>query len=340
MALRTLLLLAVAAGSIPGCYGSSQPPLSRSGARACPVPETGPRVRWHHRFGSSATANLIGDPHHAASDPVVNPGHAAVVRGKFAYGPLSKDLEGEEVALWLQMAPCGPWLEIDRRRTDDDGRAQFEVPAARIPTAGAYPFQLIVRGDLSRTEGTVFVLEPGTQAAVFDVDGTLTTGDGELVEQLALGEDPEVRPGAAATVRLYAAAGYLPIYLTGRPYMLRDSSRNWLRRHGFPPGVLYTTDRLHDSRPGEKTVGRFKHDVLSSLIDGAGVDITFAYGNAATDVCAYALAGIDPTTTYIVGKNRGEHCGGYPPTQPVYDYREHIATLAAIPPARRPATRP
>jgi phosphatidate phosphatase PAH1 len=300
----------------------------------CPGPDTGPRQRWQHRFGSAATSTLVGDPHHSATDPVINPGNDAMVRAKFAYGTVSKDLEGEDASLWLQMRPCGRWAEVDQQRTNHAGRAAFAVPAALIARVGAYPFQLVVRGDLTRAHGTIFVVAEGTQAVAFDVDGTLTTGDSELIEQIALGNDPEVRPGASATVRLYAEAGYLPIYITGRPYMLRKSSRDWLRRHGFPPGVMITTDRLRDSRPSRDAIGRFKRSALLALIEGSHLDIVSAYGNAGTDICAYAEAGIDPRSTYIVGKHRGQHCGGYVATQPIYDYREHARTLAAMPRAK------
>jgi phosphatidate phosphatase PAH1 len=334
--LRPAMLSAAIAVALPACYKPSPGnggSAKRMAAGQCPEPAPGPRERWNKRVRSSATSTLVGDPHHAASDPVVNPGNDAVVYGKFAYGAVSKDLSGEDVSLWLEMRPCGSWAEITRQRTDSDGRASFTVPARLIPKPGAYRFQLIVRGDLSRTDGSIYVLARGTKVVVFDIDGTLTTGDDELVEQLALGLDPEVRPGAVATVRLYARAGYLPIYITGRPYMMRDSSRDWLRRYGFPRGVVVTTDRVGDASPSSDGVGRFKQESLVALVAGPRVEIAAAYGNAATDVCAYAQAGIDPRRTYIVGKNRGQACGGYAETQPVYDYRDHVKTLAAVPPS-------
>lgn len=337
MACIQRLTAALVAGALcaPACYRPSPATSPTPSARAeCPEPAVGPLARWRHRVASAAATTLVGDPHHSASDPVVNPGDDALVRGKFAYGVISKDLEDEEVSLWLEMRPCGEWAEIGRRATDGEGRVSFAVPARLIPAPGAYRFQLVVRGDLSRTDGAIYVVRPDTQAVVFDIDGTLTTGDGELFEQLALGMDPEVRPGAVATARLYARAGYLPIYISGRPHMLRDSSRDWLRRYGFPRGIVITTDHVGEALPSAARVGRFKQQSLEALMTGPQLSIAVAYGNASTDVCAYARAGIAPHATFILGKQGGRACPGFEPSQPLRDYREHLDMLAAIPPAQ------
>ncbi len=332
-AIATCLLAGALCAS--ACYRPSNAPRRSGGPRStCPQPDTGARSRWRHRVRGAATSSLYGEPHHSANDPVLNPGGDAIVRGKFAYGAVSKDLEHEEVSLWLEMRPCGGWAEIARKTTDGKGRVALTVPARLIPTPGAYRFQLVVSGDLSRTGGTIFVLEPGTQTVVFDIDGTLTTGDGQLVEQLALGWDPDVRPGAAAVARLYARAGYLPVYISGRPYMLRDATRDWLRRYGFPRGIVITTDAVGEGLPGEGRVGDFKQRWLDALGSGPRLAFAAAYGNAKTDVCAYARAGIDPYATFIIGKHGGLDCPGFAATQPLDDLREHLRHLAAMPPAR------
>ena len=299
----------------------------------CPLPATGPRTPWRKRVRSSAAATLLGRPHHSADDPVINPGHDAIIRGKFAYGTVSKDLQDEEVALWLRMRPCGEWKEIGRALTDSDGRIDIAVPRKYVSGPGAYPYQLVVRGDLSRASGTLYVLRPDTRVVIFDVDGTLTTGDGEILEQMALGADPDMREGANKLVNRYAEAGYVPIYITGRPYILRRSTASWLRRHAFPPGPLITTDRFTDARPGNSYVGRFKRNVLAELSESIGLDIAAAYGNASSDVCAYARAGIAPDRTFIFGAEP-KQCPPYPKTQPVTNYVDHAKTLAVQPAAR------
>jgi hypothetical protein len=321
--MRVALLVLLSA-----CYSpkTTEAPVDDARAAPCPEPELGPRIKWRHKWGSGAAASLIGQPHHAATDAVVNPGSDALIGGKFAYGTTSKDLEDEDVAVWMPAAPCGRWDAITSARTNGDGRARFAVPGHLIPQPGVYPFQTIVRGDQSRAYGTVFVVPRGQRTVVFDIDGTLTTSDAQLVKQIALGDDPAARPGGNVIAQQYARAGYLIVYVTGRPYFLREASRDWLRRNHFPLGVLITTETLSDSKPDDDHVGAFKRRMLEALIDEAGLDIRYAFGNAGTDVCAYALAGIPPAVTYIIGKHGGEACGGgaHAPSQKLTDYRTFV----------------
>ena len=287
---------------------------------------TGSRVKWRRGGRSAAAASLAGAPNHSANDPIINPGDSAVVQGKFAYGTVSKDLEGEEVGLWLRMGRCGAWKEIRRAVTDDDGRLAIEVSHQYFSGPGAYPYQFIVRGDLSRVSGTIYVLDRNTPVVIFDVDGTLTTSDSELLEQVALGRDPEVRPGASQVANYYATASYLPIYVSGRPYLLRRSTAAWLRRHGFPPGPLVTTDAITDAAPTQSGVGRFKYNTLARLVDDVGLHVIAAYGNADTDVCVYSSIGLPPEKTFIVS-DQPRQCPPHPPVQTIDSYIEHYRVL-------------
>ncbi|HTM19067.1 MAG TPA: hypothetical protein VL172_01115, partial [Kofleriaceae bacterium] len=317
-------LLAACGAGADAPAADPPPPAAAPAATACPGPQVGPRQPWRH--GSSrAVSTLAGDAAHAADDAIVNPGSSASIEGKFAYGTVSKDLEGEDVTLWLQVR-CGVWKPITSARTDGDGRARFTVDASHIPAVGAYAFELVVLGDGTRAQGHIYVAPRGTPAVLFDVDGTLTTGDGQLIVEV-LGGDANLRPGAVDVVRKHVAAGALPIYMTGRSYNLRQMTRDWLRRHGFPRGPLLTTRTIGQALPGGGRVGKFKRQQIEILRDGAGLDIRYAYGNATTDVCAYADAGLPPERTYIVGKHAGEACAGHAPTQPIGDYRDHLAVL-------------
>jgi hypothetical protein len=175
-----------------------------AGAAACAGPEVGPARGWRHKR-NSAVSTLLGDPAHAAGDPMVNPGSSAQVEGKFAYGTVSKDLQDEDVTLWLQVS-CGRWLPVTTARTDGDGRARFAIDAARIPVAGAYPFELVVHGDGSRAQGHIYVVPRGQPAVLFDVDGTLTTGDDQA--RVLGGDAGSAR--ARSTWSASVAAGHMP----------------------------------------------------------------------------------------------------------------------------------
>lgn len=295
---------------------------------ACPQPELS-RVAFRHRASSAraASASL-----HAAEDPIVRLGDDAVVRAKFSYGSRSRDLEGEDVTLFLADAPCGPWRLVGSARTDRDGRASVAVTSAQLGGVGAHPLRWVVQGDLSVSDGTVYVVPVDAPTVVFDVDGTLTTDDGEVFEELLLGGTAEVRAGGQDVVRRYVSAGYFVVYITGRPYMLRNGTRAWLRGQGFPPGPLITTSRLRHTLPTRRQVQRFKEQALTDLRLRAGLRIVFAYGNASTDVCAYARSSVAPAATFIAGESV-EACEGFaaPVSVPV-DYVEHLRSLTVPPP--------
>lgn len=305
--------MVLALGSTSGC-GSAPAGASEPKAVQCPQP-TPVRERWRHRLGSSTTASLAGSPRHAATDAIIAPGQGATISAKISYGMVSKDLEGEDVALWLETRPCGPWREFARARTNHDGRVTLGLPADLFSQPGSYRFELVVVGDLSRAHGAVWVMPPKTKVVLFDIDGTLTKDDGEVVEEFLLGSTPELRRGAKEAVTMRTQEGLQPVYITGRPYFLRKATTNWLADNGFPAGPVITTDRVRDGMPGASHVGAFKLRNLEHLIHDLSLDIVAAYGNASTDTCAYAQSGISPSVTFIAGTSPAA-CPGYPPPHP------------------------
>lgn len=287
---------------------------------------------WLDPFDSPRTASA-GAPHHSAVEPVVNPNTGFTFDGKFAYGIFSEDLREEWVEVWLRPRPCGAWALFERVVTDQDGRIAVAHPG--FAETGDWEFRLRVPGDDSRAVGVVRVVEPGRQAAVFDIDGTLTIGDREIFEEILLGNDPEMYPAANDVVQRWADAGYFIVYITGRPYFLNPTSRRWLEEHDFPDGPVRTTDSLSQTLPTTAGVQTFKREWLEYLRDSAGLDIVAGYGNAETDICAYAQSGVDPQRTWIIGPEAGVACEGFAPTQPIADYPTHLPSLQALPPAER-----
>jgi phosphatidate phosphatase PAH1 len=242
-------------------------------------------------------------------DVVATPGSAATIRGKFAYGVVSKDLEGEDVRVFLD--DCAGWKSLGDFRTDGDGRISAPVPTAL--GAGVYEVRLEVLGDASVAPGRLWILPIGTHLAVTDVDGTLTTGDEELVEDVIADlfgpifsgdRVPEAYPASAELTDALVGRGYVLVYLTGRPYWLTAKTRDWLAAGGFAAGPLHVADSNGEALPLEAAVGAYKRDYLESLA-AQGFILDEAYGNAATDVYAYAAAGIAPGTTWIIGPNGG-----------------------------------
>jgi hypothetical protein len=134
-----------------------------------------------------------------------------------------------------------------------------------------------------------------------------------------------MHPGADDVARRWANLGYLPVDVTGRPYPLRNLTFRWLIERRFPQGPVITVGTLTDAVPSEAHVGAFKLRAVRELL-AAGLRLHRAYGNAATDVCAYARAGIAPARSYIVGPPR-RGCDAFAAPNALPSYVEHLPSI-------------
>ncbi|MFT5433254.1 MAG: hypothetical protein ACI9OJ_003959, partial [Myxococcota bacterium] len=182
--------------------------------------------RRRNRVGLPA----LGASNHRGRDVIAVVGTPQALIAKFTYGGTDKDLTREPVDLYVNsLGPqASAWRHfgeaVTTRNRDtvsldgvkNDGGRVFVKPAEPLPI-GRHRLVMRVRGDLSLAWIDVAIVSPNTQAVVFDIDGTLTIGDGELVtqitERLRTGEDytPKVHAGAADVARTYAEKGYLVI---------------------------------------------------------------------------------------------------------------------------------
>jgi len=366
-AMRTYLLSCFTVASLAACgLGNGDPTECPEGfvctpngeptpATACVdhEPDPGERIKWRNLLTRGVIA--LGTPQHAAADVVFNPGDDVTLSAKFAYGPTSKDLEDEEVVAMLRTDRCKAWLRAGSGTTDSDGRVAIDVPGATFPGAGRYDVAFFVRGDLSRVDASVHLIERGAEIVVFDIDGTLTTGDEEIIEgivdealasipgwlpqvvasidkehidkirEVALDPDARIREGAVALVEHYATMGVQPYYLTGRPYLLSNLTRQWLAQHELPAGPLQLTSSLEQS--SSMGVAAYKAAAIRELESRLGLKVVAAYGNAQTDICAYADAALPADQTFIVGEHSGEACAGHEPSRAVRDYPAHLAEI-------------
>jgi phosphatidate phosphatase PAH1 len=174
--------------------------------------------------------------------------------------------------------------------------------------------RLEVMGDETVAPGRLWILPAGTHLAISDIDGTLTTSDEELVQdvltdlyQPILGgwDAPDAWPGGADLTHALADRGWVVVYLTGRPYWLTAKTRSWLSTGGFATGALHTTDSNGEALPTEGGVGAFKLAWLQGLA-AQGFLLDEAYGNATTDIYAYAGAGVPAAKSWIIGPNGGD----------------------------------
>ena len=245
-------------------------------------------------------------PYHGAFDAIGAPESALLLKAWFQHSAgLQKAVEHASVRAEIQRD--GVWLPIGTTRTDGEGQAQLPVKApARF---GAYPIRWWL--GIQSAAATVHVVRSGQAATIFDIDGTLTPADAENLKDYARrllrrqkAEGPALRKGAVEAAHR-AAADSLPVFLSGRPPWLARPTRDWLAFHGFPPGVVLLMARTGDIVPSAERVGRAKTEHLADL-KTAGLVIVRAYGNATTDIQAYAAAGVPKDRTFILGVHGGK----------------------------------
>lgn len=327
---KTLLLVAVISSlAAAGCGGDSGGP--DPGTPDAPPSPTlqrcvdatftpGPTEPWKGTPPS-------GDPGHSSQDALVTVGAPALVRGKFAYGALSQDLEGETVKAWVW--DCTTWVSAGEGLTDSDGRIELEAPSLG---AGVYDVRFEVTGDASVTGSTLWVLPEGTHITVTDIDGTMTLSDNEFLRQIIdRSYVPKAYPSAVELIERHVEDGYIIVYLTGRPYIYTQLTRDWLSDLRFPLGALHVADSTEEALPTEGGVGTYKKEFLLDL-EAKGFLIDVAYGNATTDIFAYLGAAIPADDVWIIGENAGQQG-----THAVMDsWAERAAEVAAAPAVMQP----
>jgi hypothetical protein len=292
---------------------------------------------WRHKR-TPLFVTTQGASQHRCRDGLAVLGEPQEIVCKFAYGPWDKDLEDEDVELSVLPEGTETWRRLGIDRTGKDGsrdRARgihdlggwfvFEIPEVDWLSPGRHRFRAEVLGDGSAAEARLWILAPKSAVVVFDIDGTITTGDGELTRELVaatVGDDyhPRIRAGAVDTVRARVVAGALPVYITARPDLLVRRTRDWLASEGLPPGPVRFQSSVAATASKCRT-RRYKERVIRGLIS-EGLSVIAAYGNAVTDIDAYLGAGLDKKRIFIVGPHGGEQG-----TMEVGSYREHFKAL-------------
>ncbi|XP_068412085.1 membrane-associated phosphatidylinositol transfer protein 1 [Eschrichtius robustus] len=248
-----------------------------------------PREKWQRKRTQVKIRNVTSN--HRASDTVVCEGRPQVLNGRFMYGPLDVvTLTGEKVDIYIMTQPLsGKWIHFGTEVTNSSGRLTFPVPGERALGIGVYPVRMVVRGDHTYAECCLTVVARNTEAVVFSIDGSFTASVS------IMGSDPKVRAGAVDVVRHWQDAGYLIVYVTGRPDMQKHRVVAWLSQHNFPHGVVSFCDGLTHDPLRQKAV------FLQSLVQEVELNIVAGYGSP-KDVAVYAALGLPPGQTYIVGR--------------------------------------
>jgi hypothetical protein len=313
---RLLLGLLLAPASMIACAApvdstangeQDQNALSQSCAPvvACAAPAmAAPAHRsWRHAV-KSRVDSAAGDPNHRGRDLFINPGAPQTIIGKLAYGVADKDLEDEDVDVFVQR-DCGTsWEKLGTALStgggaahatvegvdDSGGRVYFEIPADKQLGPGRHRVRLVVAGDGSSTDLFLDIVEPKTPIFVSDVDGTLTSSENVEFVKLLQGTLPDTHPGAPEALQALAAKGYRPIYVTARPESLVQRTRDFLEARGFPPGLVHTSTSATGAGFGA-SAAKYKTGELAMLAK-KGLVPAFGFGNKTSDSDAYGGAGI------------------------------------------------
>lgn len=352
--LAALALLAACASdsAAPPADASTDAKLPLSGATAlhCPAPGALP-FEVTSTFAKPSNATLVTDNPRIkdeASDTLGSPSgivasvtasiylpddqqptvagvayHGVKARTTPTGGLRSNSIAGEKVSLWTYDATSTVWQDLGMATTGPDG--DYDVPPSGNAIPNGQPVYAVLEADGSCTEHYNYLLPAGSKVVVFDIDGTLTLNDGELLMELT--DDtyvPKMMGAADTLVKAWATKGYTVVYLTARPHSLRAESRGWLTDLGFPGGPLITEN-------GAKA-DVYKTLWLNRMIQSFAWTVVAAYGNADTDITAYDNAGIPKAQTFIVGPLAGMNR-----TQPIVklDFADHIATYVSAQPANQ-----
>ena len=186
---------------------------------------------------------------------------------------------------------------------------------------GDYKIRMIVEGDHTEAEGYLTVVQPGRKTVLFDIDGTLTLSDFEGVGDYLGTKSARPHAYANEVVWEYIEKGYQIVFLTGRQYWMTKMTREWFAE----PSLIAWHLRIDSNaeNPLSPKTQAYKTQYLKYLLNTVELDIIRAYGNAATDISAYADAGINVKQTYIIGEHAGKEG-----TQAIEsDYQEHYYSV-------------
>ncbi|MGQ3889985.1 LNS2 domain-containing protein [Legionella sp. CNM-1927-20] len=260
-----------------------------------------PDIKKFRHYRNVILSNLF-KPFHVVHDLILSEHHPAVLHAKFDYDwVLHKDLEDEYIHTYLYADHTKQWRYLGKFKTDLNG--EVFIPLNQRLTPGDYLVRMFVEGDGSSADGLISIINPKHQAIVFDIDGTLTLSDFEIVKDFLSLSIAAPYYYAAEVLDAYKQKGYEIIFLTARPYWMASVSREWLENILFyPPWPLKTRNSLLL----RESTAQFKGNYLKDLIKEKQLNIIRAYGNAMTDIEAYELAGIPKKDTFIIGPNAGK----------------------------------
>lgn len=297
----------------------------------CPAPGELPFQTESTGFQLRSNEALLAQPakRHHSLDVLVNPGDdqvltGAVVTGRIVFPATPSFIEGEFVSAWTYRG--GTWEQLGRAKTGAGGEFTIDIADEDEFTEGTHVVYTIIEADQSCFTQLVAVWPEGTRFVIADIDGTLTSSDGEFTTQINdQSYDPKEHPGASEMMNAWFDKGYQDVYLTARPHDARVITRQWLFEHDYPLGPLSTAEEFGFG----SATATYKTEFTSQLIDDLGWEFIAGYGNSDTDFQGYIGAGAPVSRMFAI-----EGAKGFEGTTAITgdDYRPHTADYVASQP--------
>lgn len=176
-------------------------------------------------------------------------------------------------------------IKLGQMRTDEQGRAWIEI----VPRQTG---QLVLLARLEDPDVRQYAVEAveilietregDYPIAVMDLDYTLVNED---FEGVLTGQGDPMPHSLAVVERL--ARDHSIVYLTGRPTVFNELSKQWLRKNNYPLGPVLT----HGQSPLGLEVESYKSGQLAALSRDFP-NLRYGVGDLITDVRAYSSAGL------------------------------------------------
>lgn len=251
--------------------------------------------------------------------------------------PADKDIIGSTVHVFLDRNCSGEWVELGTTVTTDEGdhpvvqgvadsggRVYFQIPADQALELGRHRVHLIDEDQWETADLLIDVVPEGAPFFVSDVDGTLTTSENEEAYDFLIGNLPDANPFAAQALSTLASKGYRPMYITARPEWLDRRTREFVKVHSFPRGIIHTTTVYAGANGNAAAL--YKSGEFAMLKE-KGLVPSFVFGNKDSDALAFDNAGIQPIDHRIFFQFTDATYGG----RRIESYEELLAEFEALP---------
>lgn len=200
------------------------------------------------------------------------------------WGGLRTDINGTQVAFFADGRPLGSAVTRG-------GAATRELP---LPRDGAVRIEAecIAGGRRLRATAHVYTFDPRRVIIAVDIDNTISSTDYKELYRKPEDEESEPKKGSRRTLARLKS-DYDIAYVTARPRLVLDKTRQWLHEEEFPSGPVICAPGLREALRRTS----FKRQVLTELRQ-RWPNLLIGIGNSESDVEAYSECDMLPVIVF------------------------------------------